>query len=102
MTVDVLDVNDNAPTFEQEAYTAVIPENAPSGVSVVNITATDPDEDKGGAITYEIIDEGEASGKSNLLFSLSCHVINDNNSRIVRNKSYDRGDLLGSSVDREG
>ncbi|XP_016921882.1 cadherin-23 isoform X3 [Apis cerana] len=62
VTVDVLDVNDNAPTFEQEAYTAVIPENAPSGVSVVNITATDPDEDKGGVINYEIIDEGEASG----------------------------------------
>lgn len=63
VTVDVLDVNDNAPTFEQESYTAVIPENAPSGVSVVNITATDPDEGNGGVISYEIIDEGEASGE---------------------------------------
>lgn len=63
VTVDVLDVNDNAPTFEQESYTAVIPENAPSGVNVVNITATDPDEGNGGIINYEIIDEGEASGK---------------------------------------
>ncbi|XP_076753802.1 cadherin 74A [Xylocopa sonorina] len=62
VTVDVLDVNDNAPTFEQEAYTAVIPENAPSGVSVVNITATDPDEGDGGMVSYEIIDEGEANG----------------------------------------
>lgn len=80
MTVDVLDVNDNAPTFEQEAYTAVIPENAPSGVSVVNITATDPDEDKGGMINYEIIDEGEASGKQAnrqfTIFTLSnCSII---------------------------
>nr|XP_003700747.1 PREDICTED: cadherin EGF LAG seven-pass G-type receptor 2 [Megachile rotundata]XP_012134616.1 PREDICTED: cadherin EGF LAG seven-pass G-type receptor 2 [Megachile rotundata] len=62
VTVDVLDVNDNAPVFDQELYTAVIPENAASGVSVVNITATDPDEGKGGVISYEIIDEGEANG----------------------------------------
>ncbi|XP_033335314.2 cadherin 74A [Megalopta genalis] len=62
VTIDVLDVNDNAPTFEQEAYTAVIPENAPPRVSVVNITATDPDEGEGGVIHFEIIDEGEANG----------------------------------------
>ncbi|XP_076643103.1 cadherin 74A [Halictus rubicundus] len=62
VTIDVLDVNDNAPTFEQEFYTAVIPENAPARVSVVNITATDPDEGNGGVINYEIIDEGEANG----------------------------------------
>ena len=64
VTVDVLDVNDNAPTFPQDSYTAVIPENAPTGISVVNITATDPDEGPGGIINFEIIDEGEASGMS--------------------------------------
>lgn len=63
VTVDVLDVNDNTPMFQQEFYTAVIPENAPPGVSVVNITATDPDEGNGGTINFEIIDEGEANGK---------------------------------------
>lgn len=62
VTVDVLDVNDNAPSFPQDTYTAVIPENAPTGVSIVNITASDPDEGKGGQIHFEIIDEGEASG----------------------------------------
>lgn len=62
VTVDVLDVNDNAPTFEQESYTAVIPENAPTNVSVVNITASDPDEGEGGTIYFDIIDEGEANG----------------------------------------
>ncbi|XP_063973499.1 cadherin-23 isoform X2 [Diachasmimorpha longicaudata] len=62
VTVDVLDVNDNSPNFPQNSYTAVIPENAPVGVSVVNITASDPDEDRGGEIYFEIIDEGEASG----------------------------------------
>ncbi|KAL6429278.1 hypothetical protein ACFW04_008175 [Cataglyphis niger] len=62
VTIDVLDVNDNAPSFEQESYTAVIPENAPVKISVVNITATDPDEGEGGMIYFEIIDEGEANG----------------------------------------
>ncbi|XP_057327404.1 cadherin-23 isoform X2 [Microplitis mediator] len=62
VTVDVLDVNDNAPSFLQSSYTAVIPENAPMNVSIVNITATDPDEGEGGDIHFEIIDEGEANG----------------------------------------
>lgn len=62
VTVDVLDVNDNAPSFPQSSYTAVIPENAPPNVSVVNITASDPDEGKGGKINFEIIDEGDANG----------------------------------------
>lgn len=68
VTVDVLDVNDNAPTFEQESYTAVIPENAPTNVSVVNITASDPDEGEGGTIYFDIIDEGEANGKQTVSF----------------------------------
>ena len=62
VTVDVLDVNDNAPMFPQDSYTAVIPENAPTNISVVNITASDPDEGAGGVINFEIIDEGEANG----------------------------------------
>ncbi|XP_043475497.1 cadherin-23 [Leptopilina heterotoma] len=62
VTVDILDVNDNAPSFLQNSYTAVIPENAAPSVSIVNITAVDPDEGAGGTVHYEIIDEGEANG----------------------------------------
>ncbi|XP_012262137.2 cadherin-23 isoform X2 [Athalia rosae] len=62
VTVDILDVNDNAPSFPLDSYTAVVPENAPPGISVVNITAVDPDEGRGGIIHFEIIDEGEANG----------------------------------------
>ncbi|XP_072941019.1 cadherin-87A [Epargyreus clarus] len=60
--VDVLDVDDNSPTFEKNVYTAVVPENVPIGISVINMTATDPDEGLGGEIKYEFLDEGEASG----------------------------------------
>lgn len=67
VTVDVLDVNDNAPSFSQDSYTAVIPENAPNGVSVVNVTATDPDEGKGGMVHFDIIDQGEANGKLTIM-----------------------------------
>lgn len=43
-------------------FTAVVPENVPIGISVINITATDPDEGLGGEIKYEFLDEGEANG----------------------------------------
>ncbi|CAH2074945.1 unnamed protein product, partial [Iphiclides podalirius] len=60
--VDVLDVDDNAPTFDKELYTAVVPETVPIGYSVINVTATDPDEGLGGEVRYELFDEGEAAG----------------------------------------
>lgn len=40
-----------------------MPENVPIGISVINVTATDPDEGLGGEIKYEFLDEGEANGK---------------------------------------
>lgn len=84
VTLDVLDVNDNAPTFPQDSYTAVIPENAHVDVSVINITATDPDEGKGGAVHFEIIDEGETNGKNKLFFILHADRINKMFEKIYR------------------
>lgn len=50
---------------------AVVPENVPIGRSVVNISATDPDEGLGGEVKYEFIDEGEGNGEcSNTTFFL--------------------------------
>ncbi|XP_026729820.1 cadherin-23 isoform X2 [Trichoplusia ni] len=60
--IDVLDVDDNSPEFEKKVYTAVVPENVPIGISVVNVTASDPDEGLGGEIRYDFLDEGEANG----------------------------------------
>lgn len=70
ITVNIQDVNDNAPVFSQSTYTGVIPENTSAGVNVIKITATDADEGQGGSIHYEIIDEGEASGKVEKLIKL--------------------------------
>lgn len=66
LLIDVLDVDDNAPAFDKSLYTAVVPENVPVGMGVINVTATDPDEGLGGEIRYEFLDEGEAAG----LFSI--------------------------------
>lgn len=60
--VTVLDVNDNAPTFSQKTYSAVIPENAEKNAFVFNISATDPDEGAGGEISYDFLNEGDAGG----------------------------------------
>lgn len=62
LTIDVLDVNDNAPEFNQKEYTAVIPENVDADAFVIKIFARDVDDGPGGEVTYEIIDEGEVNG----------------------------------------
>ncbi|RZF46512.1 hypothetical protein LSTR_LSTR009294 [Laodelphax striatellus] len=58
--IEVEDVNDNAPQFSVDQYTAVVLENVPPGTSVLNVTATDLDTGLGKQITYELVDQGEA------------------------------------------
>ncbi|XP_050337354.1 cadherin-23 [Bactrocera neohumeralis] len=60
LTIDVLDVNDNAPEFSQNNYTGVIPENAPTDAFVLKVYANDPDDGPGGEVRYELLDEGDA------------------------------------------
>ncbi|KDR10809.1 Cadherin-23 [Zootermopsis nevadensis] len=60
--VDVLDVNDNAPSFTKRMYSAVVPENVAVGTDVTTVTAVDPDDGGGGQITYDLSNEGEANG----------------------------------------
>lgn len=63
VTIDVLDVNDNAPQFGKRSYSTVIPENMAVGSSVLAVTASDPDEGAGAEVSYELVDQGEASGE---------------------------------------
>ena len=60
--VEVKDVNDNAPTFTQQSYTAVVPENAPVDWSVSQVQAGDPDEGAGGKVEYSLVGEGRLEG----------------------------------------
>ena len=63
VTVEVSDVNDNAPTFTQSSYTAVVPENAQIDWSVSQVQANDPDEGLGGMVSYSVAEAGRLKGK---------------------------------------
>lgn len=43
LTVSVVDVNDEAPIFEQQEYSVLLRENSPAGTSLLTLRATDPD-----------------------------------------------------------
>ncbi|XP_061690907.1 protocadherin alpha-3-like isoform X8 [Syngnathoides biaculeatus] len=55
LTVNVLDVNDNSPTFSQALYKARVQENAPFGSLVVQLSATDFDEGDNGRLTFAFV-----------------------------------------------
>ncbi|XP_058268039.1 protocadherin gamma-A10-like isoform X30 [Hemibagrus wyckioides] len=50
--VTVLDVNDNAPVFNQSVYKAKIIENSPRGTYLITVNATDADTGSNGQIRY--------------------------------------------------
>ncbi|KAF4091142.1 hypothetical protein AMELA_G00033680 [Ameiurus melas] len=52
VSVTVLDVNDNVPTFTQKSYNLKINEDAPVGASVLTVTAIDRDVNS--VVTYQI------------------------------------------------
>ncbi|XP_056238381.1 protocadherin gamma-A2-like isoform X33 [Seriola aureovittata] len=52
--VNVLDVNDNAPTFAKPLYRAKIQENSPKSTSVTTVSASDKDIGSNGEVLYMI------------------------------------------------
>ncbi|XP_053734792.1 protocadherin alpha-C2-like isoform X2 [Synchiropus splendidus] len=50
--VRVLDVNDNAPSFDQDKYTVSVMENSPIGSLVIKLNATDLDEGLNSDLSY--------------------------------------------------
>uniref|UniRef100_A0A3Q1I5G8 FAT atypical cadherin 1a n=1 Tax=Anabas testudineus TaxID=64144 RepID=A0A3Q1I5G8_ANATE len=55
--VDVIDVNNNAPEFQQTSYKASVDENVPIGSSVIAVKATDLDRGENGYVTYSITNQ---------------------------------------------
>ncbi|XP_068273251.1 protocadherin alpha-3-like [Nyctibius grandis] len=54
LVISVLDVNDNAPQFNQSVYNVLLPEDALKGTLVVRVNATDLDLGIYGEVIYEI------------------------------------------------
>ncbi|XP_042316175.1 protocadherin-16 [Sceloporus undulatus] len=61
LSVHVLDVNDETPTFEKSSYEASVAENQPSGVPVLQLHATDRDLGTNGHVLYGGISGGDFS-----------------------------------------
>lgn len=62
----VIDTNDNPPSFSKSVYSFDIPENAPRGYQVGMIAATDPDLGDNSMLSYTVI-----SDWANDVFSLN-------------------------------
>lgn len=54
ITVSVLDLNDNSPTFSASSFNAEVPEDAPVGSLVLKLTALDPDYGHNGRTTFHL------------------------------------------------
>uniref|UniRef100_A0A3Q2QUY0 Protocadherin-16 n=1 Tax=Fundulus heteroclitus TaxID=8078 RepID=A0A3Q2QUY0_FUNHE len=50
--VKVLDVNDNSPVFKKNSYTVEVSEDAAEGFQVLQVSATDADDDLNGKVLY--------------------------------------------------
>ncbi|NXC06882.1 PCDC2 protein, partial [Orthonyx spaldingii] len=59
--VEISDINDNPPRFEEPVYSVYVPENNPLGAFLCTIKATDPDVAKNAYVSYSLID-GEIEG----------------------------------------
>ncbi|XP_061155879.1 protocadherin Fat 3 [Syngnathus typhle] len=55
VTVQLMDVNDNAPVFSRDVYNVLISEDTPVGQSVTRVLAEDLDSQVNGRITYSIL-----------------------------------------------
>ncbi|XP_021121952.1 protocadherin beta-17 [Heterocephalus glaber] len=55
ITVQVSDVNDNAPTFTQTSYTLWVPENNSPALHIGTISATDRDSGTNAQVTYSLL-----------------------------------------------
>ncbi|XP_030002145.1 protocadherin alpha-2-like [Sphaeramia orbicularis] len=58
LTVNVVDVNDNTPTFSKSLYKTRVKENSAPGTMVIKLNATDVDEGMNSKIVYSMIKRG--------------------------------------------
>ncbi|XP_067992853.1 protocadherin-23, partial [Melanerpes formicivorus] len=53
--IEIEDINDNQPVFEQEVYVTSISSHTQPGVEIINVVATDRDSGIYGVVTYELV-----------------------------------------------
>ena len=82
ITINVLDENDNEPSFSQSLYSASVKEDVPLGTEVLKVYATDPDEGSNADIKYSIENATH-----------SAFTINANTGSIITTENLDRETL---------
>ncbi|XP_053734539.1 protocadherin alpha-8-like [Synchiropus splendidus] len=83
LNIQISDVNDNSPHFQQNPLDFYLLENNLAGASVFSVSATDNDLNENAAVSYHIVREGR---KTDLLSFLN---INSDNGHISALKSFD-------------
>uniref|UniRef100_A0A8C5E6S0 Protocadherin-16 n=1 Tax=Gouania willdenowi TaxID=441366 RepID=A0A8C5E6S0_GOUWI len=102
VTVDLVDVNDNRPTFYPLSYAVSLSTQSTPGTSVVKVSAYDPDSGENGRITYQTVPGGASPfftlNKDTGVISLSRSVYGKVNSIIPMVISAKDGGGLFSSI----
>ncbi|XP_042793384.1 protocadherin gamma-B2 isoform X3 [Panthera leo] len=57
ISLNVADINDNPPVFPHTSYSTYILENNPRGISILSVTAHDPDSGNNAKITYSLAED---------------------------------------------
>ncbi|XP_040325085.1 protocadherin gamma-A5-like [Herpailurus yagouaroundi] len=57
ISLNVADINDNPPIFPHTSYSTYILENNPRGISILSVTAHDPDSGNNAKITYSLAED---------------------------------------------
>ncbi|XP_034037722.1 protocadherin beta-15-like [Thalassophryne amazonica] len=82
LNIQISDVNDNSPHFEQNPFQFYLVENNVAGKSIFSVSATDKDLNDNAVITYHIVREGQ----NGIMSFLN---INPDNGHISALKSFD-------------
>ncbi|XP_056140184.1 protocadherin beta-6-like [Lampris incognitus] len=84
VTVEILDVNDNAPKFPQSFYTIHVLENNAPGALLTSLSAFDPDLNENQYLVYFIMEKEIVNTSISMLFS-----INPENGNLYALKTFD-------------
>ncbi|XP_068182557.1 protocadherin alpha-8-like [Antennarius striatus] len=84
LSIDVSDVNDNAPEFQQNPAELYLPENNVPGKNIISVTASDKDSSENADITYALVRDESSNGKTTVFLSM-----NSKNGQVSALKSFD-------------
>ncbi|KAI8501937.1 hypothetical protein Bbelb_203490 [Branchiostoma belcheri] len=79
VSVQVLDVNDNPPQFDRQSYAADVAEDAPAGLIILNVSASDPDAGQNAHVVFSKLNGNITSDSKRLQekCGFTCDLVSD-------------------------